>query len=85
VSSTEVDKDILAEYKNVQGTNFFSMPHLHVESATKIWSHVEEALKKGEILPLPYKVAPGGLGGVAEALESVKKVSGYKVVVHPQE
>ena len=44
-----------------------------------------EALKTGEIKPLPHKVHEGGLANITEALNAVKKASGYKVVVHPQE
>jgi NADPH:quinone reductase-like Zn-dependent oxidoreductase len=85
VSSMPVNADVLGKYKNVKGKNIYSNPLVHQESATKVWSNIEEALKKGEFKPLPYKVAPGGIAGIAEALQTVKKASGYKVVVHAQE
>jgi hypothetical protein len=44
---------------------------------------LEEALKKGDIIPLPHKDG-GGLDKTAEALQAVKKASGYKIIVHPQ-
>jgi hypothetical protein len=85
VSSLPVDEGVLKGFKNVEGRDIVGSPSLHVETASKFWPHVEEALRKGDLLPIPHKVAPGGLAGVAEALQSVKKASGYKVVVHPQE
>jgi NADPH:quinone reductase-like Zn-dependent oxidoreductase len=85
VSSLPISADVLGEYKNVKGKNINSSPLTHQESAAKVWSNLEEALKKGDFKPLPYKIAPGGIAGIAEALHSVKKASGYKVVVHAQE
>jgi hypothetical protein len=41
-------------------------------------------LKKEEIVPLPY-VVEGGLAKTADGLRAVKKASGYKVIIHPQE
>ena len=75
----------MEEYKNVKGKDIFSGPSAHPESATKIWSRMTEALKTGEIKTLPHKVHEGGLANITEALNAVKKASGYKVVVHPQE
>jgi NADPH:quinone reductase-like Zn-dependent oxidoreductase len=85
VASLPVDQDVLAEHKNVSGKGIYGAPvNNHVESATKIWSHIEEALRKGDVLPIPHKVW-GGLATTADALQAVKKASGYKVIVHPQE
>jgi NADPH:quinone reductase-like Zn-dependent oxidoreductase len=85
VASLQVDQDALTEYKNVSGKGVYGSPlNNHVESATKVWSHLEEALRKGDVLPIPHKVW-GGLAATAEALKAVKKASGYKVVVRPQE
>ena len=85
VSSLEVSKEVLAEYTNVMGRSIYSGPSAHPESATKIWSKMTHALQDGIIKPLPYKVHDGGLDNIYDALQAVKKVSGYKVVVHPQE
>lgn len=84
VGSLPIDASVIAAHKNVAGRNIVSNPLLHQDSATELWTHLEEALRKGDILPLAYKVG-GGLAQTAEALQSVKKASGYKVVVHPQE
>jgi len=84
VSSLPVSKDILAKHSNVKGKNIVSDPILHEKSAAKIWSHVEEALRSGKLLPIPHQVF-GGLASTAEALQAVKKASGYKVIVRPQE
>lgn len=59
-------------------------PLQHQAESAKVWIHLEEALRKGDIKPLPYQVG-GGLANITEALQAVKKASGYKVVVHPQE
>lgn len=84
VGSLPIDASVIAAHKNVAGKNIVSSPPDHQDSGTKLWTHLEEALRKGDILPLPYKVG-GGLAQTAEALQAVKKASGYKVVVHPQE
>lgn len=85
VASLQVDTETLSEHKNVSGKGIYGSPlDNHVESATKVWTHLEEALKKGDLLPTPHKVW-GGLSVTAEALKAVKKASGYKVIVHPQE
>ena len=83
VSALEVSKDV-SEYSNVTGNQIYGSPVAHPESATKAWTHIEEALKTGKFLPLPLKVY-GGIEDVAEALKAVKKASGYKVIIHPQE
>ena len=84
VGSLPIDKSVLAAHKNVSGKHISSDPVGHQASATTLWTHIEEALRKGDIVPLPYQVG-GGLAKTAEALKSVKKASGYKVIVHPQE
>lgn len=84
VGSLPINASVIAAHKNVAGKNIVCSPPDHQDSATKLWTHLEEALRNGDILPLPYKVG-GGLTQTAEALQSVKKASGYKVVVHPQE
>ena len=79
------DLDLAYEvYKNVTVANIWSSPVAHPDSATPLWTGLEEALKNRDILPLPYKVQ-GGLDKTAEAFEAIKKASGYKVIVHPQE
>ena len=75
---------MIAAYKYVSGKSISSNPLGHQASATVVWSHLEEALRNGDIVPLPYQFG-GGLEEIAEALHSVKKASGYKVIVHPQE
>lgn len=84
VGSLPINASVLAAHKNVSGKHIVSNPVDHQESATILWTHLEEALRKGDIIPLPYQVG-GGLAKTAEALQSVKKASGYKVIVHPQE
>jgi len=84
VGSLPIDTSVIAAHKNVAGKNIVSNPVDHQDSATKLWTHLEKALREGDILPLPYKVG-GGLAQTAEALQSVKKASGFKVVVRPQE
>jgi NADPH:quinone reductase-like Zn-dependent oxidoreductase len=84
VTVLPVDEALLAPYKNVTHSYIFSSPVAHQASATPLWTSLEEALKKGDILPLPYKVE-GGLDKTAAAFAAVKKASGYKVIVHPQE
>lgn len=85
VSSLPVSKEVLAEYKNVQGRDIFSGPSAHPDSAARVWGRMTQALEGGEIRPLPYRVHEGGLAKITEALGAVKKASGYKVVIHPQE
>lgn len=74
----------VSSYRNVSGHVIASNPFLHQTEAAKFWPHVAEYLAKGEIHCLPYQVA-GGLEKTPEALEAVKKASGYKVIVHPNE
>jgi NADPH:quinone reductase-like Zn-dependent oxidoreductase len=84
VTVLSVDEAALAPYKNVTVSYIYSSPVAHPESATPLWSSLEEALKKGDILPLPYRVE-GGLDKAAAAFAAIKKASGYKVLIHPQE
>jgi hypothetical protein len=84
VGSLPINSDVLSAHKNVSGRHIVSNPVDHRASASVVWSHLEEALRTGDIQPLPHKVG-GGLAKTAEALQSVKKASGYKVIVHPQE
>jgi len=84
VTVLPVDEATLALYPNVSVSYIFSGPVAHQESATPLWTNLEQALKKGDILPLPYKVQ-GGLDKTSEAFAAIKKASGYKVIVHPQE
>ena len=74
----------LSSYPNVAGHGIASNPFLHQAEAAKFWPHVAEYLANGKIHCLPYQVA-GGLEKTAEALDAVKKASGYKVMVHPNE
>lgn len=85
VSSLPVSKEVLAEYKHVQGRDIFSGPSAHPDSAARVWGRMTKALEGGQIRPLPYRVHEGGLAKITEALGAVKKASGYKVVIHPQE
>lgn len=84
VTTLPADASVLAAYKNVSATAIYGAPANHQETAIPLWTHLEEALKSGDILPLPYKVA-GGLEKTSEAFSAIKKASGYKVIVHPQE
>jgi len=83
-STLPVSEAVLAEYPKASGNMIYSSPIAHPENAAKAWTHLEEALKKGDLLPLPGHVF-GGLSSTPEALQAVKKASGYKVIVHPQE
>jgi NADPH:quinone reductase-like Zn-dependent oxidoreductase len=85
VSALPVDEDILTQFPKVKGIEIVGNPLSHMETVAKTWNALEEALRTGEFVPLPEKVWPGGLGNVEEALKAVKKASGHKIVVHPQE
>jgi len=74
----------VSKYPHVSGRGIYSSPAAHEKTAAVAWSHLADALKKGDIKPLPYKVW-GGLAKTAEALQAVKKASGEKIIVHPQE
>lgn len=74
----------VSQYPNISGHAIASNPFLHQTEAAKWWPHVAEYLAKGEIQCLPYQVA-GNLDKTTEALLAVKKASGYKVMVHPNE
>jgi NADPH:quinone reductase-like Zn-dependent oxidoreductase len=84
VASLPIDPTVIAAHKNVSAKHIISNPADHQPSATILWTNLDEALKKGDILPLPYRIG-GGLAQTADALKAVKTASGYKVIVHPQE
>lgn len=81
IGSLQID---VSQYPQVSGRGIYGSPVNHAKTATVIWTHLEEAFKIGDIKPLPYKVW-GGLAKTAEALQAVKKASGEKIIVHPQE
>jgi len=84
ISVLDVDKGVLAENPNVSGKMIIGIPSMHPESGNKVGIHLTDALETGKLLPFPYKVY-GGLESIAEALQAVKKASGYKVLIHAQE
>ncbi|TCD68535.1 hypothetical protein EIP91_010460 [Steccherinum ochraceum] len=57
------------------------------EFAGELWAHLSEYLEKGVIKPNRIEVVPGGLAGIPDGLDRLRKdqVSGQKLVVHPQE
>ncbi|KAI0760963.1 GroES-like protein [Trametes elegans] len=57
------------------------------EVGVQLYSRLTEWLEKGIIVPNRVEVIPNGLAGIPEGLERLKqnKVSGKKLVVHPQE
>ena len=69
----------------VTGRGIYSGPMAHVESAGRIWGEMTGAVERGLVRGFPYRVEEGGVGGIKGGLEAVKKASGYKVVIHPQE
>lgn len=81
VGSLSID---VSQYPGVTGGGIYSNPNTHAKTATVAWSNLEQAFKKGQIKPLPFKVW-GGLAKTAEALKAVKTASGEKIIVHPQE
>ncbi|KAK7682603.1 hypothetical protein QCA50_014403 [Cerrena zonata] len=52
-----------------------------------LYNHITELFASGEIKPNVVEVLPGGLAGIPEGLERMKKdlVSGKKLVAHPTE
>jgi NADPH:quinone reductase-like Zn-dependent oxidoreductase len=84
ISTLDVSEEVLSKHPDISGKMIIGVPMMHPESATQAGVHLTEALKSGKFLPLPYKVY-GGLEKTADALQAVKKASGYKVLVHPQE
>jgi len=69
----------------VTGRGIYSGPMAHVESAGRIWGEMTGAVERGLVRGCRYRVEEGGVGGIKGGLEAVKKASGYKVVIHPQE
>ncbi|TFK84531.1 GroES-like protein [Polyporus arcularius HHB13444] len=59
----------------------------HRKLGVELCSRLTEWLEKGIIVPNRVEVIPGGLLGAPEGCERIKhnKVSGVKLVVHPQE
>ncbi|EIW54862.1 GroES-like protein [Trametes versicolor FP-101664 SS1] len=62
------------------------LPYTH-ETGVDLFKHLSGWLEKGLLKPNPVEVLPNGLAGVTEGLARLKakKVSGKKLVVHPQE
>jgi NADPH:quinone reductase len=81
VGSLSVD---VRQYPGVSGRGIVGDPLGHAKTADVAWSHLEEMLKKGDFKPLPYTVV-GGLSKTAEALQAVKKASGEKILIRPQD
>ncbi|KAJ2917372.1 hypothetical protein MD484_g3039, partial [Candolleomyces efflorescens] len=67
-------------------TGMKKLPHL-AELLLGFYSNISELLEHGDIKPNRVEVLPDGLGGVAEGLNRLEenKVSGVKLVAHPQE
>ncbi|KAF6763269.1 chaperonin 10-like protein [Ephemerocybe angulata] len=59
----------------------------NVQLLRQAWPHVEGWLENGDIMPNRVDILPGGLNGVVDGLKRMEdgKVSGVKLVVHPQE
>ena len=81
IGSLPVD---VRRYPRVSGRMIIGNPLDHAKTAAVAWTHLEVMFKNGDIKPLPYKVW-GGLTSTPEALQAVKKASGEKIIVHPQE
>ncbi|MCJ1252152.1 hypothetical protein MMC30_009390 [Trapelia coarctata] len=58
-----------------------------LEFASKFWSIAEELLSEGKVKPHPVDLRPGGLKGVLEGLDEMRKgkVSGKKLVYRIEE
>ena len=84
VVTLKADPSLLASYQNVSTAYIYSNPIEHQGSAVPLWTHLEKMMHNGDILPLPYQIH-GGLDKTSEAFYAVKKASGYKVIIHPQE
>ncbi|RPD52910.1 GroES-like protein [Lentinus tigrinus ALCF2SS1-7] len=59
----------------------------HRKLGAELYGRLTEWLEKGLIVPNRVEVIPGGLLGIPEGCDRIKhnKVSGVKLVVHPQE
>ncbi|OJT13872.1 Zinc-type alcohol dehydrogenase-like protein C2E1P3.01 [Trametes pubescens] len=57
------------------------------ETGVALFKQITGWLEKGDIKPNPVELLPNGLAGITEGLARLKakKVSGKKLVVHPQE
>jgi len=64
----------------------WTFPHTY-ELGCKLYSKLSELLEEGAIRPNKVEVIAGGLNGVVGGLERLKtdQVSGYKLIVRPQE
>ncbi|PIL35329.1 hypothetical protein GSI_02054 [Ganoderma sinense ZZ0214-1] len=75
--------------KGVRVVSVFGSVH-HPDNrafGVELYARLEELLRSGAIVPNQVEVVPGGLAGIPEGLQLLKqnKVSGKKLVVHPQE
>ncbi|RXW16422.1 hypothetical protein EST38_g9432 [Candolleomyces aberdarensis] len=59
----------------------------HVEKLREFWANATKLLEDGDLKPNKVEVLPNGLIGIAEGLKRLEanKVSGAKLVAHPQE
>ncbi|KAJ3523448.1 hypothetical protein NMY22_g11439 [Coprinellus aureogranulatus] len=59
----------------------------HAKLMQEMWAELASMLEEGDIKPLRFEVLPGGLKGITAGLRLLEedKVSGVKLVAHPQE
>ncbi|KAJ3545778.1 hypothetical protein NMY22_g2300 [Coprinellus aureogranulatus] len=59
----------------------------HAKLMREMWAELASMLEEGDIKPLRFEVLPGGLKGITAGLRLLEedKVSGVKLVAHPQE
>ncbi|TCD61389.1 hypothetical protein EIP91_008526 [Steccherinum ochraceum] len=67
--------------------NVLGGPVVHREFSKDLYAHLPEYLKNGAIKPNRVEVVLGGLAGVPDAIDRLRReqVSGHKLVAHPQE
>nr|VWO97707.1 Chaperone protein dnaJ 2 [Ganoderma boninense] len=89
--ATSIPGDVLKQgaEKRKKVVNVFGSVHAPENRAfgVELYSRLGELLRSGAIVPNKVEVVPGGLAGIPKGLELLKlnKVSGKKLVVHPQE
>ena len=71
---------------NISVDQVFGSSHVFRDLSVPYWQKVGEWIKNSEIVPNRVQLVNGGLAGIPEALDLLRKgVSGVKLVVRPQE
>ncbi|KIY65798.1 GroES-like protein [Cylindrobasidium torrendii FP15055 ss-10] len=91
-AAISVNEDERSEEAKAKDKTFFavfatSFAAGHEVFGERLWAKVERLLEERVIQPNRLEVVPGGLRGVLPGLKRLENnmVSGYKLVVHPQE